>query len=346
MKTTMNQNHSKPFAISLIMLIVLTILLQACGANNASESMDATVSAIRQALSGTATAEQIKAVNAGELAAAQAEATQKSLNISATQTAQFANRDVSGLATATLTAPIIAELPSYGLNGSSGRIGWIHNPLTLEIRGYQEFTYGNDFMNITAGNFVLAADITWNTQYGDSGCGFMFRSNGDQQKPDQYMVIATRFAEGHVVFTALDDGELANMHDFFPKSQDRSFDWQNGTTNRIAIVARDNLIEIYTNLIKIGEIDTTQPPKPINMPPVPLQPPDNASPEVKDFYQEQLDVYQQISQQAQQNYQIAYANYQKSKPIFSDGFLSMLAFTQGGTTQCKFDNTWLWLLEP
>jgi hypothetical protein len=346
MKTTMNQNHSKPFAISLIMLIVLTILLQACGANNASESMDATVSAIRQALAGTATAEQIKAVNAGELAAAQAEATQKSLNISATQTAQFANRDVSGLATATLTAPIIAELPSYGLNGSSGRIGWIHNPLTLEIRGYQEFTYGNDFMNITAGNFVLAADITWNTQYGDSGCGFMFRSNGDQQKPDQYMVIATRFAEGHVVFTALDDGELANMHDFFPKSQDRSFDWQNGTTNRIAIVARDNLIEIYTNLIKIGEIDTTQPPKPINMPPVPLQPPDNASPEVKDFYQEQLDVYQQISQQAQQNYQIAYANYQKSKPIFSDGFLSMLAFTQGGTTQCKFDNTWLWLLEP
>jgi hypothetical protein len=346
MKTTMNQNHSKPLAISLIMLIVLTILLQACGANNASESMDATVSAIRQALAGTATAEQIKAVNAGELAAAQAEATQKSLNISATQTAQFANRDVSGLATATLTAPIIAELPSYGLNGSSGRIGWIHNPLTLEIRGYQEFTYGNDFMNITAGNFVLAADITWNTQYGDSGCGFMFRSNGDQQKPDQYMVIATRFAEGHVVFTALDDGELANMHDFFPKSQDRSFDWQNGTTNRIAIVARDNLIEIYTNLIKIGEIDTTQPPKPINMPPVPLQPPDNASPEVKDFYQEQLDVYQQISQQAQQNYQIAYANYQKSKPIFSDGFLSMLAFTQGGTTQCKFDNTWLWLLEP
>jgi hypothetical protein len=346
MKTPMNQNHSKPLAISLIMLIVMTILLQACGANNASESMDATVSAIRQALAGTATAEQIKAVNAGELAAAQAEATQKSLNISATQTAQFANRDVSGLATATLTAPIIAELPSYGLNGSSGRIGWIHNPLTLEIRGYQEFTYGNDFMNITAGNFVLAADITWNTQYGDSGCGFMFRSNGDQQKPDQYMVIATRFAEGHVVFTALDDGELANMHDFFPKSQDRSFDWQNGTTNRIAIVARDNLIEIYTNLIKIGEIDTTQPPKPINMPPVPLQPPDNASPEVKDFYQEQLDVYQQISQQAQQNYQIAYANYQKSKPIFSDGFLSMLAFTQGGTTQCKFDNTWLWLLEP
>jgi hypothetical protein len=346
MKTSMNNHKSTPSVICLILLSVLALTLQGCGAENVSDTMNATVSAISQAIAGTATAEQIKAANAGELAAAQAEATQHSLNISATQTAQYAGRDVSGLATATLTAPIIAELPSYGLNGSSGRIGWIHDPLTLEIRGYQEFTYGNDFMNITAANFVLAADITWNTQYGDSGCGFMFRSNGDQQKPDQYMVIATRFAEGHVIFTALDDGELANMHDFFPKSEDRSFDWQNGTTNRIAIVAQDNLIEIYTNLIKIGEIDTTQPPKPIAMPPVPLQPPDNASQEVKDFYEEQLTVYQQISQQAQQNYQIANANYQKSKPIFTDGFLSMLAFTQGGSTQCKFDNAWLWLLEP
>ena len=346
MKTTNDKNHSTPFLMCLILFIISALVLQACGAAKMSDSMSATVTAISGALAGTATAERIKAANAGELAAAQAEATQQSLNISATQTAQYANRDVSGLATATLTAPVVAELPSYGLNGSSGRIGWIHNPLTLEIRGYQEFTYGNDFMNITAGNFVLAADITWNTQYGDSGCGFMFRSNGDQQNPDQYMVIATRFAEGHVIFTALDDGELANMHDFFPKSADRSFDWQNGSTNRIAIVARDNLIEIYTNLVKIGEIDTTQPPKPISMPPVPVEPPNNASQEVKDFYEEQQTVYQQISQQAQQNYQIANANYQKSKPIFSDGFLSMLAFTQGGSTQCVFENAWLWLLEP
>ena len=78
-------------------------------------------------------------------------------------------------------------------------------------------------MNVTAKNFVLAADVTWNTQYGDSGCGFVFRSNGDKQKPDQYMLIATRFANGRVVFTAVADGELANIHDFYPKDADRSF---------------------------------------------------------------------------------------------------------------------------
>ena len=143
MKTTTNNHKSTPRVICLILLSVLALTLQGCGAEKVSDTMNATVSAISQAIAGTATAEQIKAANAGELAAAQAEATQHSLNISATQTAQYADRDVSGLATATLTAPIIAELPSYGLNGSSGRIGWIHDPLTLEIRGYQEFTYGN-----------------------------------------------------------------------------------------------------------------------------------------------------------------------------------------------------------
>jgi hypothetical protein len=346
MRICMNKNRSAPFVISLTLLSIFTILLQSCGAAKESDSTNATVSAISRAIAGTATADQIKAANAGDLATAQAEATQQSQKISVTQTAQLANRDETKLATATIVAPIIAELPSYGLSGSSGRVGWIHDPLTLEIRGYQQFTYGNDFLNVTAKNFVLAADVTWNTQYGDSGCGFMFRSNGDKQKPNQYMVIATRFAEGHVIFTALADGELANMHDFFPKTEDRSFDWQNDTTNRIAIVAQGNLIEIYTNLIKIGEIDVTQPPKPVSMPTAPLPPADNASSEVKDFYEEQLAVYQQISQQAQQNFQIANANYQKSKPVFTDGFLSMLAFTQGGQTQCKFDNAWLWLLEP
>ena len=346
MREYMRKKHYTPFVISLLLLGILTLLIQGCRADAQNSSSNATLAAISKAIAGTATAEKENASNAGVLATAQAEATQQSMDISATQTAQLADRDVTKLATATIAAPIIAELPSYGFDASSGKIGWIHDPLTLEIRGYQQFTYGNDFMNVTAKNFVLAADVTWNTQYGDSGCGFMFRSDGDKQKPNQYMVIATRFANGHVVFTALADGELANLHDFYPKTEDRSFQWENDTTNRIAIVARDNLIEIYTNLIKIGEIDTTQPPEPIMMPPTPMPPADNSNIAAQDFYKEQLEVYQQISQQAQQNYQTAKMNYYKSNAVYTDGFLSMLALTQGGQTVCKFDDAWLWLLEP
>jgi hypothetical protein len=346
MRCSVITNHHVPFVIGLIILGILTLLTQACGSSKQSDSSNATVTALSRAIAGTATAEKANASDVGDLATAQAEATQKSRNISATQTAQLSNRDVTKLATATMTAPIIAELPIYGLDASSGKVGWIHNPLTLDVSGYQQFAYGNDYMNITAKNFVLAADVTWNTQYGDSGCGFMFRSNGDKQKPNQYMLIATRFANGRVIFTAIADGDLANIHDFYPKDVDRSFQWQNDTTNRIAIVARNNLIEIYTNLVKIGEIDTTQPPKQIVLPAKPMPPIDNTDTAAQQSYEAQLEEYQQVVQQAQQNFQIANANYQKEKAIFTDGFLSMLAFTQGGRTECKFDNAWLWLLEP
>ena len=337
---------SKPIVIGLSLLGMLGLLLLGCGMNMQSDSSDATSTALSLAIAGTATAEKANASDEGGLATAQAEATQQNQEISATQTAQLAGRDETKLATATIAAPIIAELPTYGLDASSGKVGWIHDPLTLEVSGYQQSTYGNDFMNVTAKNFVLATDLTWDTQYGDSGCGFMFRSNGDQQKPDGYMLIATRFANGRIIFTAFADGELANLRHFYPKEIDRSFEWQNGTTNRIAIVARDNLIEVYTNGLKIGEIDTTQPPKQPVLPPKPAAPLDQTDIAGQEAYKDQLQEYENIIEQSQANFQIAKTNFEAGKSVYTDGFLSMLAVTQGGRTECKFDKAWLWLLEP
>lgn len=338
-------SYSKTPVIVLSM-VVLCLLIQGCGTDTKSDSADATGTALSQAIAGTATAEKADTSSAGGLATAEAEATQQSQDISATQTAQLADRDEYQLATATVAAPIVAELPTYGLDATSGEVGWIHDPLTLEVSGYQQMTFGNDFMNIIGRDFVLAADVTWDTQYGDSGCGFMFRSNGDQQKPDGYMLIASRFANGRVVFMALADGEFANLRHFYPKEVDRSFEWQNGTTNRITIVARDNILEVYTNMVKIGEIDTTQPPKQPILPPKPQPPLDQLDQNAKKIYEDQLAQYEDIVQQSQTNFQVAKTNFEAGKAVFSEGFISMLALTQGGRTECKFDKAWLWLLEP
>jgi hypothetical protein len=345
MKLFKKTSYSKRLVI-VLSLTVLSLLIQGCGTDAKSGSADATGTALSQAIAGTATAEKADASGAGGLATAEAEATQQSQDISATQTAQLADRDEHQLATATVSAPIVAELPTYGLDATSGEVGWIHDPLTLEVSGYQQMTFGNDFMNIIGKDFVLAADVTWDTQYGDSGCGFMFRSNGDQQKPDGYMLIASRFANGRVVFMALADGEFANLRHFYPKEVDRSFEWQNGTTNRITIVARDNILEVYTNKVKIGEIDTTQPPKQPVLPPKPQPPLDQLDQNAKKIYEDQLAQYEDIVQQSQTNFQVAKTNFEAGKAVFSDGFISMLALTQGGRTECKFDKAWLWLLEP
>lgn len=338
----------KPKDRLVILLLVLAALLAGltgCSPETGSQQPNLTLTAMSAAIARTATAAQGEASSANTLATAQAKATQSSLEIQATQTARADTRDEAQLATATVAAPIIAELPFFGLDASSGYAGWLHDPLTLEISGYQEFAYGNDYMQVTAADFVLAADITWDTQYGSSGCGFMFRSNGDENKPDQYLVLASRFANGRVVFTALADGEIANIHDFYPKDNDRNFDWQNGSTNRLAVIARGSLIEIYTNGVKIGEIDTTQPPKKPPSPPKPSAPADQSNQSAMDAYLAQIKEYEDILSQSQTSYNTALKNYEERPAVFEEGFLAMIAASESGRTVCTFDKAWLWILE-
>jgi hypothetical protein len=39
-------------------------------------------------------------------------------------------------------------------------------------------------------------------------------------------------------------------------------------------------------------------------------------------------------------------NYKKRQAVFDDGFLAMLALSESGHTICKFEDAWLWLLNP
>jgi hypothetical protein len=306
---------------------------------------DPTLTALYQAVKSTVTAHALKGDSANEdIATAQARATSTSLVVAARQTESASGRTQGDLATATVSAPIVAELQVYGVDPSDGRVGWIHDPLTLFVEGYQQMDFGNDYMQVTARDFVLASDVTWDTQYGTNSCGFMFRSDGNQNKPNQYMVIASRFALGRVVFTAVMDGELNNMHDFYPKDEDRSFSWENGSTNRIAIIARGPRIEIYTNNVRIGEILTTDPPKPFKPPVAPIKPSNVNDQSAMNDYLKQMDEYEEIVQQLQSNYQVALKNNSENPAIFDDGFLGMLVLSESGRTTCTFTNTWLWLI--
>ncbi len=63
--------------------------------------------------------------------------------------------------------------------------------------------------------FVVSSDITWNTQYGTSGCGFVLRSDGNKNALNQYMVIATRGASGHVLFVTMSQGKIVGGRDIY-----------------------------------------------------------------------------------------------------------------------------------
>src|SRR5690606_6361430 len=76
---------------------------------------------------------------------------------------------VAQTATAAAFAPILAELPSYGVDPSEGKLGWVHPPVTMDASGYHQFEYVNYYLGTLAKDFVVSADITWNTVGSTSG---------------------------------------------------------------------------------------------------------------------------------------------------------------------------------
>ena len=328
-----------------ILLTALVILLAlACNLPQQEAQPTATPDNLAQSIAFTQTADAADESSINDLATAQAAATQTSQNIEATQAVAASTKDTDQLATTTAEAPVRAALPFYNLDPDQGSVGWVHPPAKIELEGKNQYGYANDFMGTVVEDFAISADVTWNTQYGASGCGFMFRSDGDKNKPNQYMLIASRLGNGHVIFNALADGEMANVHDFYPRDADKSFSAENGSTNRITVVGRGNIFEIYTNGVKIGEVDTTQPPSMPKLPAKPAKPTDQNNSSEMAKYQKQLEEYQDMVSQVNTNYGIALNNYKKTKAVFDKGFLAMIGVSESGKTVCQFDNAWLWLI--
>jgi hypothetical protein len=293
---------------------------------------------------GTVTARALQQGNSGlELETALA----KTTAIAQTTTAQADRDNAAYQATATAILPVLEELPHYGVGPLQGEVAWLHKPATIDLNGYQQYGYANDFPEITAKDFVLASDITWNTQFGSSGCGFMFRSDANRKTPSQFMVLVTRFAYGTLVFSAMVDGSITNMQVYYPWTKDKAFDWQNNTTNRLVVVARGRIMQIYTNGVLIAELDTTkQPPSTLQLPTLP-QLPLNPNDAQLQAYQQQIEQNKQISNQMAQELLQAQQNYNANKVAsLSDGFLGFLGMSTAGSAVCKFSNAWLFLFRP
>lgn len=341
------------YLIFMIILVMISMTL-ACGLDLGGKP-DATVAAMSTAILQTATAAAAEeddtntdsdagADARAALQTAQAEATQKAESVAATQTLVAESLSEENLAQATIAAPILSELPLYGIDRNKGQLGWVHDPVVLDVEGYQQNAFANDYMNIIAKDFVMAADITWDTDYGTSGCGFMLRSDGDKNKPNQYIVAISRAGLGHAVFLALADGEMANYKDYYIRDFDKSFGYQNEDTNRLVVVGRGTILEIYINGVKIGDIDTTEPPKQPSKPPKPTKPFDTSDNNAMAIYEQQMKEYQDLLDQIEENFSTASMNFEQKEAIFDQGFVAMIAISESGHTRCEFSDAWLWLI--
>ncbi len=266
----------------MLFLIVVSILmlgLAACGGGmSESQSATATALSIKLAAPEEAAPEtpQPSDVDAGgeqpggadaetavdpstpdpELESASATGTARAIELQLTSDAASVENAASEAATVAALAPIQEELATYGFGPDSGKLGWTHPPIVLEVTDFEDYDFANQNLFTLAKDFVLAADVTWNSRFAESGCGFVVRSDGEEENPNQYIVGLTRGAQGHVLFAEQIDGDvdLNDVTDIYANGIDPLFEWQNDTTNRIAIVGQGQDFTLYSNGTRLGTV--------------------------------------------------------------------------------------------
>jgi len=259
------------FPIFAAVWILAALTLVRCAPPVQDDSVAATAEAIKTWVVQTATQRVAENPNASAgLATAQAQATKVAQNVQATLAAQRVLEASRLDATAQAFSGVRAELPFYGVDpAQEGHPGWVHPDFTLRADSHYESNFHNDYPETVAKNFVLSSTITWDSRYGTSGCGYVFRANGDQESPTQYVVTLLRGR--FMLFSVILNGQIANARSIFIDTS--SFAWQNGTTNTFTVVARDDELSFYANRVLLDRFNPNDLPPTIYV--LPLPPPPN-----------------------------------------------------------------------
>jgi hypothetical protein len=333
------------FWILICIGIVLLVAIMACNFSPlGSDSGDnATAQALRTSIASNATL-AAELVSTPQVEQEPATVTQPAPTALSTQEVQETSPAVELEPTQTVPASIRGELTLYGVDPQQGQLGWIHPPLSLEVDEYHGTKFETEFPLTVAKDFVLTSDITWDTEYGGSGCGFVFRSDGKKDAPSQYMVVASRLADGHVFFAVMSQGQLVIGKDFYANGIDPKFDATNGSTNRLTVVGQGTNFTIYSNGTKLGDADPTAPLPPLSLPDPPLRPSNMLDPAVAASYRSALAEHRALVNRLKDEYNQRLRLWRTVDKDFERGFVAMGVAAQSGRTQCDFNDSWLWLM--
>lgn len=227
-----------------ILFILLAVVLVGCDALGGGEAdVNAT---------GTASANAAADAQAGATATLVAQQTR---DVQISQTAE-AIQVLS--ATATAYAPVFTQLSNFGFSPEDGTPGWLHRPIELSVEGFQQIAFENDFAQLPLTDFVVSADITMNTDTGLAGCGFIIRSDGNEEEPNQYVTLISRGGNGSIAFIRQVLGDFQDVQVPTVSAIDPAFNPGNDATNELTIVAQGDQITFYTNGTQVAMFSATE----------------------------------------------------------------------------------------
>jgi hypothetical protein len=158
-----------------------------------------------------------------------------------------------------LTAVIGAELEKYGLDASSGKLVYMGSEPQVITVGVPDY----ETIDPIAGervfkNYVLHANVTWNTTGGDAGCEIIFRSGQNFKNDAHYRFQTIRFSglpAWDVILVKYDQIQ-ANLTGGIKFNG--AIEQDQDSMNEYVLVVKDKLVTIYANGTRLSNVSITQ----------------------------------------------------------------------------------------
>jgi hypothetical protein len=131
-----------------------------------------------------------------------------------------------------------------------GHLAWQQaKPMSVNLHG-PSTDYMEVGQNLTAGDFILKSDVTWNAT-GLLACGVTFRSEPNLEQGKQYQFIFLRFSG--LPAWAIEVHEFGYFKNSPTDVQySAAVDQGNGATNQIVLIARGEQFNLYINKVSQG----------------------------------------------------------------------------------------------
>ncbi len=169
------------------------------------------------------------------------------------------NKTATMAAKATQTAEavikiIMNDLEPYKISIDQGSLAFYDKDgTTINAEGYNVYYYDNQLTgDLDLANYILKADIGWESTTGLAGCGIIFRSGDDIEKDPQYVFNAMRLSG--VPAWDLEYLNNGKFESYVTNNVRYSYeiDLKQGAVNHYVIVVKGNQMTVYANGKEIG----------------------------------------------------------------------------------------------
>ena len=164
-------------------------------------------------------------------------------------------------AMAAVISGIEAELQTIGYSTEQGNLAWAsEGPEELNITSFNTY----DIFPLASGeflfDFVLKADVTWESTGGLAICGFWFRAESDDISAEYYKFQTLRLSGlplWDVEYWKFNE-HRATISPGGKAISSSHIDQEQGSTNVYILAAEGNLLTVYANGNRLGQVTLTK----------------------------------------------------------------------------------------